>query len=121
MEEEKKKEKPNFPSSRIKKIMQSDQDVGKVAKGSLVVMSVCLGLFLDDLMKNLTEEAEKAKMKKISMQMLKNVVETEEKFDFLQGVVGKIEESSGGEKKKRSVEKDHDDNTSEKKKMKEDL
>ncbi|KAK4273965.1 hypothetical protein QN277_017262 [Acacia crassicarpa] len=38
-----------FPASRIKKIMQADEDVGKIALAVPVLVSKALELFLQDL------------------------------------------------------------------------
>ena len=40
---------PKFPAARIKRIMQSDRDVGQVSKPSLAVVSALLEDFLRQL------------------------------------------------------------------------
>jgi histone H3/H4 len=45
----KQKYKPTFPTSRIKQIMRTDEEVGRVAAGALVSVSKSLELFVQHL------------------------------------------------------------------------
>lgn len=45
----KKKLETRFPAARIKKIMQADEDVGKIAMAVPVLVSKALEMFLQDL------------------------------------------------------------------------
>jgi len=45
----KKKLDTRFPASRIKKIMQADEDIGKIAQAVPLLVSKSLELFLQDL------------------------------------------------------------------------
>jgi len=45
----KKKYKTRFPMARIKKIMQSDEEVGKIALATPILISKALELFMRDL------------------------------------------------------------------------
>ena len=47
-----------FPAPRVKKIMQADEDVGKVAQTAPVVVSKAVELFLLDVLKNSQEITE---------------------------------------------------------------
>ncbi|KAI9218766.1 hypothetical protein BC828DRAFT_387748 [Blastocladiella britannica] len=49
--------RPRFPSARIKKIMQSDEDVGKIANATPVLMSKSLELFMTHLLRATYEQA----------------------------------------------------------------
>ena len=42
----KQKYKPTFPTSRIKQIMRTDEEVGRVAAGALVCVSKSVELFI---------------------------------------------------------------------------
>ena len=45
------KYKPMIPSSRIKQIMRTDEEVGRVAAGALVCVSKAVQLFLEKVVK----------------------------------------------------------------------
>ncbi|GBL81019.1 Dr1-associated corepressor [Araneus ventricosus] len=49
MPSKKKKFNARFPPARIKKIMQTDEDIGKVAAAVPVIISRALELFVDSL------------------------------------------------------------------------
>jgi len=51
----KKKYNARFPPARIKKIMQSDEEVGKVAAAVPVIISRALELFVENMLKKANE------------------------------------------------------------------
>nr|KAF6437466.1 DR1 associated protein 1 [Molossus molossus] len=51
MPSKKKKYNARFPPARIKKIMQTDEEIGKVAAAVPVIISRALELFLESLLK----------------------------------------------------------------------
>ncbi|GMM35458.1 negative cofactor 2 transcription regulator complex subunit [Saccharomycopsis crataegensis] len=75
--------KTHFPAARIKKLMQSDEDIGKVAQATPVVVGKALEIFMCSLIEKSCEEARKAGSRRIGAQHVKSAVETNEKFDFL--------------------------------------
>lgn len=81
--------KTHFPAARIKKLMQSDEDIGKVAQATPVVVGKALEIFLCSLVEKLCDEARKSGSRRISAQHVKSAVESNEKFDFLVEVVAK--------------------------------
>ncbi|KAL0857700.1 hypothetical protein Bca101_062854 [Brassica carinata] len=73
-----------FPAARIKKIMQADEDVGKIALAVPVLVSKSLELFLQDLCDRTYEITLERGAKTVSSLHLYNV------FDFLREVVSKV-------------------------------
>ncbi|KAM0679665.1 hypothetical protein GINT2_002073 [Glugoides intestinalis] len=70
-----KKKKTRFPLSRIKKIIQQNEDVGKAAITVPVVLSKAIELFFEQIICKLVQSSEKRQSKKIQVQDLKSVVE----------------------------------------------
>lgn len=81
--------KTHFPAARIKKIMQSDEDIGKVAQATPVVVGRALEIFMANLVEAGIIEAKKAGVRRISAQHIRTAVENTEQFDFLVDVVSK--------------------------------
>ncbi|CAN8259617.1 unnamed protein product [Cochlearia groenlandica] len=79
-----------FPAARIKKIMQADEDVGKIALAVPVLVSKSLELFLQDLCDRTYEITLERGAKTVSSLHLKNCVERYNVFDFLREVVSKV-------------------------------
>ncbi|OMO62028.1 Transcription factor CBF/NF-Y/archaeal histone [Corchorus olitorius] len=108
-----------FPAARIKKIMQSDEDVGKIAMAVPLLVSKALELFLQDLCDRTYEITLTRGAKTLNSFHLKQCVEEFNVFDFLRETVGKVTNLRGtdaaGEDhsvpKRRKVV-DHDDKSS---------
>lgn len=81
--------KTHFPAARIKKIMQLDEDIGKVAQATPVVVGRALEIFMANLVEAGILEARKAGVRRISAQHIRTAVENTEQFDFLVDVVSK--------------------------------
>ncbi|KAL2132673.1 hypothetical protein VTI74DRAFT_3543 [Chaetomium olivicolor] len=90
--------KTKFPTARIKRIMQADEEVGKVAQQTPIAVGKALELFMVALVTKSAEVARQRNSKRVSAQMLKQVVESDDQWDFLRDIVGKVE----GEKEKES-------------------
>ena len=58
--------KPKFAQAKIKKMLQSDEDMGKVASGAPIVISRALEMFIASLTKQSCEVAEKAGSRTLS-------------------------------------------------------
>ncbi|KAI6245576.1 DNA polymerase epsilon subunit C [Erysiphe necator] len=87
--------KTKFPVARIKRIMQADEEVGKVAQVTPVAVSKALELFMIALVTGAAEKAREKGSKKVSAQHLRLVVDGQpERFDFLADIVGKFGEGS---------------------------
>ncbi|PMD21129.1 histone-fold-containing protein, partial [Hyaloscypha hepaticicola] len=99
--------KTKFPVARIKRIMQADEEVGKVAQVTPVAVSKALELFMIALVSGAAEKAREKGSKKVSAQHLKQVVEGDEQWDFLGEIVGRVGEGqdagagNGGERKRK--------------------
>ncbi|KAE9367941.1 histone-fold-containing protein [Stipitochalara longipes BDJ] len=97
--------KTKFPVARIKRIMQADEEVGKVAQVTPVAVSKALELFMIALVSGAAERAKERGGKKVTAQHLKQVVEgNPDQFDFLNDIVGRVNEvteGAGGEGRKR--------------------
>jgi len=104
--------KTSFPVARIKRLMQADEDIGKVAQVTPTVVSRALERFM---IKIISASAEQARgganggaaaaskgPKRILVQHLKKAVLANETFDFLSEIVGKVPDApakgSGGKK-----------------------
>jgi len=114
----KKKLDTRFPAARIKKIMQADEEVGKIAMATPVLISKALELFLQSLCDKTYEITLRRGAKTMSSLHLKQCVQSNSVFDFLQEIVSKVpdiatdngEEKNGGRRRK---EPDGEDNDSE--------
>ncbi|KKA28282.1 hypothetical protein TD95_001847 [Thielaviopsis punctulata] len=83
--------KTKFPTARIKRIMQADEEVGKVAQQAPIAVGKALELFMIGLVMKSAEVARQRGQKRISTAMMKQVIETDEQWDFLRDISGKID------------------------------
>lgn len=88
--------KTKFPVARIKRIVQADEDVGKVAQSTPVAVSKALELFMISLALGSAQCAREKGSKKVSGQHLKAAVSRDEQFDFLNEIAAKIGDGGGG-------------------------
>jgi len=98
--------------------MQADEEVGKVAQVTPVAVSKALELFMISLVTGAAAIAKEKGGKRITAQHLKQVVESDEQFDFLHEIVGRVaeaQEGAGGESKKRKEKAVSDSDEEEKK------
>ncbi|KAF5369269.1 hypothetical protein D9758_002787 [Tetrapyrgos nigripes] len=91
-----KNKQTKFPVARIKKIMQKDEDVGKVAQATPIVISKALELFLATLVEKSAKVTTDRGSKKVEAYHLKHAVETTEMFDFLKEIVEGVPDPSAG-------------------------
>ncbi|KAL1543998.1 dr1-associated corepressor-like [Salvia divinorum] len=82
-----------FPAARIKKIMQADEDVGKIAMA--VPLLVSLELFLQDLCNRTYEVTKERGAKTLNSMHLKQCVQSFDMFDFLRDTVHKVSDLGG--------------------------
>jgi len=82
--------KNHFPVARIKRIMQADDDVGKVAQVTPVVVSKALELFMISLVTRAAAEAKARNSKRVGAVHLKQAIMKNEQFDFLNDIVSKV-------------------------------
>ncbi|KAG5366767.1 DNA polymerase epsilon subunit C [Yarrowia sp. B02] len=81
--------KTRFPVARIKKLMQSDDDIGKVAQATPTAVAKALELFMISLIEETCNQARMRNSKRVSPSHLKQAVLETEQFDFLQDIVSK--------------------------------
>ncbi|KAJ6844499.1 DNA polymerase epsilon subunit C-like isoform X2 [Iris pallida] len=93
----KKKLDTRFPASRIKKIMQTDEDVGKIALAVPVLVSKALELFLQDLCDRTYKITLHRGVKTVSSLHLKQCVHSFNVFDFLKETVSKVPDLGGSD------------------------
>lgn len=80
--------KTHFPSARIKKLLQSDEDIGKVAQATPLVVGRAVELFMCALVEKTLEQSTE-QGKKVPVSVLKSVIDNNEEFDFLLDVCDK--------------------------------
>ncbi|KAL4238135.1 DR1-associated protein 1 (negative cofactor 2 alpha) [Mactra antiquata] len=90
MPSKKKKYNARFPPARIKKIMQTDEEVGKVAAAVPVIISRALELFIDSLIQKTASVTRAKNAKTLSSSHIKQAIQSEKTFDFLQDLVKNV-------------------------------
>lgn len=99
-----------FPTARIKRIMQADEEVGKVAQQTPIAVGKALELFMVQLVRKSAEVAKEKNSKRITAPMLKQAVGSATQWDFLLDIVAKVgEEKEGGKSSRAKAESDSDD------------
>lgn len=88
--------KTKFPTARIKRIMQADEEVGKVAQQTPIAVGKALELFMIQLVSKSAEVARDKNSKRVTPAMLKAVVEADDQWDFLRDIVSKVEQDKEG-------------------------
>ncbi|KAJ2548026.1 hypothetical protein EV175_004989 [Coemansia sp. RSA 1933] len=91
-----KKDKTKFPVARIKKIMQMDEEVGKMSQATPVLISKSLELFMQSIIDDVSKHARVCNARKISTTHLKRCIETTESYDFLKDVVESVVDDGDG-------------------------
>ena len=86
----KKKYNARFPPARIKKIMQTDEEVGKVAAPVPVIISRALELFAEALLARANDVTLKRGARTLTTSHLKLCIENERRFDFLRELVSTV-------------------------------
>ncbi|KAJ2868006.1 hypothetical protein GGH94_000426 [Coemansia aciculifera] len=91
-----KKDKTKFPVARIKKIMQMDEEVGKMAQATPVLISKSLELFMQSIVDDVCRHARVCNSRKVTPTHLKRCVESTECYDFLKDVVEAVVDDGDG-------------------------
>lgn len=102
-----------FPTARIKRIMQADEEVGKVAQQTPIAVGKALELFMVQLVTKSAEVAKAKGTKRVTAPMLKQVVEDDDQWDFLRDIVGKVENEKEGGRGRAKAETDSDEDSPE--------
>lgn len=88
-----KKRKTRFPISRVKKLIQQNEDIGKTSVTVPVVLSKAIELFFGEIIEKMTAKAKDRKSNKIQISDFKSVIEEEQqKYSFLNDLLQKEEE-----------------------------
>lgn len=77
----------HFPAARIKKLMQADDEIGKVASATPAVAGRALELFLASLVDACVAEARSRGQSRVTPDTLAAAVAAHDSFDFLEDVV----------------------------------
>uniref|UniRef100_A0A1B6C2W0 Transcription factor CBF/NF-Y/archaeal histone domain-containing protein n=2 Tax=Clastoptera arizonana TaxID=38151 RepID=A0A1B6C2W0_9HEMI len=94
MPSKKKKYNARFPAGRIKKIMQTDEEVGKVAQAVPVIISRTLELFVNSLLTKAMEITNAKNAKTLTPSHMKQCILSESRFDFLKDLVKSLPDIS---------------------------
>lgn len=100
--------KTKFPTARIKRIMQADEEVGKVAQQTPIAVGKALELFMVQLVTKSAEVAREKNSKRVTAAMLKTVVEADDQWDFLRDIVSKVEHDKDGSRAKAAKNESSD-------------
>lgn len=99
MPSKKRKYNARFPAGRIKKIMQTDEEVGKVAQAVPIIISRTLELFVESLLSKALQVTTARNAKTLSPSHVKQCILAESRFDFLKDLVANIPDVSAAEEK----------------------
>ncbi|KAL9111255.1 MAG: hypothetical protein Q9227_004333 [Pyrenula ochraceoflavens] len=114
--------KTRFPVARIKRIMQADEDVGKLAMAAPIAVAKALELFMVSLVTRAATEAREKNSKRVTAIHLKQAVQKDTQFDFLEELIQKVSDQPEAKSKtnnrgrSESVEPAEDEEASGKKK-----
>ncbi|KAK5781262.1 negative cofactor 2 transcription regulator complex subunit BUR6 PWA37_004910 [Arxiozyma heterogenica] len=89
--------KTHFPPAKIKKIMQTDDDIGKVSQATPVIAGRSLEFFMAMLVEQSGQMARQMNTKRITADIVKRTIMENEKFDFLRENFGINEEGEDDE------------------------
>ncbi|XP_075268411.1 LOW QUALITY PROTEIN: dr1-associated corepressor [Opisthocomus hoazin] len=92
--EQEEKYNARFPPARIKKIMQTDEEIGKVAAAVPVIISRALELFLESLLRKACHVTQSRNAKTMTTSHL-SCIELEQQFDFLKDLVAAVPDMQG--------------------------
>ncbi|EAT37574.1 AAEL010458-PA, partial [Aedes aegypti] len=90
MPSKKKKYNARFPAGRIKKIMQTDEEVGKVAQAVPCRIVAAVRLFVESLLTKTLRITNARNAKTLSPSHMKQCIISESRFDFLRDLVKNI-------------------------------
>lgn len=96
--------------------MQADEEVGKVAQQTPIAVGKALELFMIQMVSKSADVAKEKGSKRVTAHMLKQVVETDEQWDFLRDIVSRVENEKEGAKGKAKTESSSDEEMPEPKK-----
>ncbi|KAJ1502069.1 hypothetical protein HMI55_003075 [Coelomomyces lativittatus] len=86
--------------------MQLDEDVGKVAQATPVMIAKASELFMYSLLEKSLEQARQLQSQRISPYHMKKAILIHEQFDFIRSLVESIQDESDEPKTKRRRKND---------------
>lgn len=95
-----------FPVARIKRIMQADEDVGKVAQVTPTAVSKALELFMISVVTKAADEARAKQSKRVTAAHLKQAVLKDDQLDFLAEIISKVPDAPTASKKEKEEDSD---------------
>ncbi|GAA6108784.1 dr1-associated corepressor isoform X4 [Tachysurus ichikawai] len=97
---QKRKYNVRFPPGRIKKIMQKDTEVGRIATAVPVIISKALEMFLISLLTKTSLIIQSKNSRVMSINHMKQCIESEKLFDFLKELADQASGSSAAKESK---------------------
>ncbi|AFN84117.1 class 2 transcription repressor NC2 subunit [Encephalitozoon romaleae SJ-2008] len=85
-QESQKKKLTRFPISRLKRIMQLNEDIGKIGASVPVVASKAIEMFLTEIVELTLKEARKKSSSRMSPEFITRAIESSPKFEFLKNM-----------------------------------
>lgn len=79
-----------FPIARVKKIMQADEEVGKIATSTPVLVAKALECLMEDVLKSAAMVAAGRNSKTVQPAHLKQCIADDDQFDFLRPTVASV-------------------------------
>lgn len=79
-----------FPIARVKKIMQADEEVGKIATSTPVLVAKALECLMEDVLKAAAMVAGGRNSKTVQAAHLKQCIADDDQFDFLRPTVASV-------------------------------
>lgn len=79
-----------IPITRVKKIMQQDEEIGKISVDTPFLVSRATELFIKSMVKNASDVCLERKSSKITEIDLKQIIDKTDKYDFLRSIVENI-------------------------------
>ncbi|WUR02194.1 dr1-associated corepressor [Vairimorpha necatrix] len=91
MTDNSKKLRSVFPAARLKKIMQSNEEVGKMGVSVPFITSKALEMFIEEIVKLTYKELESTKGNRITVEHIRKVIKDNPKYEFLSNVTSEQE------------------------------
>ncbi|KAG5859055.1 hypothetical protein KMI_09g14830 [Encephalitozoon hellem] len=85
-QESQKRKLTRFPISRLKRIMQLNEDIGKIGASVPVVASKAIEMFLTEIVELTLREAKKKNSSRMSPEFITRAIESNPKFEFLKNM-----------------------------------
>eukprot|EP00045_Choanoeca_perplexa_P009433 m.91090 g.91090 ORF g.91090 m.91090 type:complete len:175 (-) comp14892_c0_seq4:1268-1792(-) len=91
-----------FPPAKIKRLMQTDEEVGKISQGAPVVISRILESFLKDLVDNSVKDEDGVTRASLQPGHMKATINQHPRFDFVREVVAKYSDAITSSKRSKA-------------------